>query len=118
VQFRLKYHRKLRTGSQDGIAVQGAVHKSNYAAGSKIGSAPVFIGLYKNYGRATVGEHLLGIGSEHKSFEPSASVSAQDNEVLSHLFGVLGNTPGHIALRNLVHMAGNFQSPALEFFDY
>jgi hypothetical protein len=118
VQFGLKYNRQFRTGSQDRIAVRCAVHKSNYAAGAKIGSAPVFIGLYENHGRASAREHLLGIGSEHKSFEPSASVRAQDNEVLFQLFGVFGDAPGHIALWNFVHVAGNVQSPAIELFDY
>jgi hypothetical protein len=65
-----------------------------------------------------VRKHLLGIGSEHKSFEPSASVRAQDNEVLFQLFGVFGDAPGHVSLWDFVHVAGNVQPPAIELFGY
>jgi len=85
---------------------------------AKSGSAPVFIGLDKDYGCASVRKHLLGIGSEHQSFEPAAPMRAQDNEVLFQFFGMLGDAPGHIALRDFVHMHRNIQPPALDSFGY
>jgi hypothetical protein len=43
-------------------------------------------------------------------------VRAQDNEVLFQFFGVFGDAPGHVALRDFVHVARNTQSPAFEPF--
>jgi hypothetical protein len=43
-------------------------------------------------------------------------VLAQDNEVLFQFFGVFGDAPGHVALRDFVYVARNTQSPAFEPF--
>jgi hypothetical protein len=118
VKFCPEYQGQFRTGSIDGIALGRAVHKSDYAAVGKIGSAPVFIGLYKDYGSASVRKHLLGICSKHQSFEPSAPMRAQDDEILFELLGMLGDAPGHIALRDFVHMHRNTHPPALDSFGY
>jgi hypothetical protein len=59
-------------------------------------------------------KHLLGIGAENEPFEPPASVRAQDNEVLFQLFGVFGDAPWHITLRDLVYVDRNIESPGSE----
>jgi hypothetical protein len=76
----------------------------------------MFIGLYQNHGRSSMSQHLLGIGAEYKSFEPAAPVRTQNNQVLIQLFGMFGDAPRHIALRDFVHVGRDIESPVPELF--
>ena len=116
MQFSPEFRGKFGTCAQDGIAVRSRIHEGDDASRAKIGSSSELIGLYKNHRCASMREHLFGIGSEHKSFEPAASVCAQNYEILFQFFGVFGNALWNIALGYFMHVARYIETPTCEPF--